>query len=65
MANITITCTDNIKSRLDLWNILKAVPVSEYRSYETPLYWMDFGNTQGYGTGHPRNRTEENQTTSI
>ena len=49
LANITITCTDNIKSRLDLWNILKAVPVSEYRSYETPLYWMDFGNTQDTG----------------
>ena len=40
---------DNIKSCLDLWNILKAVPVSEYRSYETPLYWMDFGNTQDTG----------------
>ena len=36
LANITITCTDNVKSRLDLWNTLKAVPVSEYRSYETP-----------------------------
>ena len=46
LANITITCTDNIKSRIDLWNILKAVPVSEYRSHETPLYWMDFGNTE-------------------
>ena len=49
LANMTITCTDNIKSRLDLWNILKAVPVSEYRSHETPLYWMDFGNTQDTG----------------
>ena len=49
LANITITCTDNIKSRLNLWNILKAVPVSEYRSYDTPLYWMDFGNTQASG----------------
>ena len=49
LANITITCTDNVKSRLDLWNTLKAVPVSEYRSYETPLYWMDFGNTQTSG----------------
>ena len=49
LANIMITCTDNIKSRLDLWNILKAVPVSEYRSHETPLYWMDFGNTQDTG----------------
>ena len=33
LANITITCTDNVKSRLDLWNTLKAVPVS--RLYET------------------------------
>ena len=49
LANITITCTDNIRSRLDMWNILKAVPVSEYRSYETPLYWMDFGNAQNMG----------------
>lgn len=49
LANITITCTDNVKSRLDLWNTLKAVPVSEYRSYGTPLYWMDFGNTQTAG----------------
>lgn len=49
IANFTITCTDNIKSRLDLWNTLKALPVSEYRSYETPLYWMDFGNTQTTG----------------
>ena len=49
MANITVTCTDNIKSRLDLWNVLKAVPTSNYRDYETPLYWMDFGNSQTKG----------------
>ncbi len=49
MANITITCTDNIKSRLDLWNVLKAVPAPAYRDYMTPLYWMDFGNTQTTG----------------
>ena len=49
IANITITCTDNIKSRLNLWNVLKAVPVSNYRDYETPLYWMDFGNAQTTG----------------
>ncbi|MBV3302150.1 MULTISPECIES: PRTRC system ThiF family protein [Bacteroidales] len=49
MANITITCTDNIKSRLDLWNVLKAVPTPAYRDYTTPLYWMDFGNTQTTG----------------
>ncbi len=49
MANITITCTDNIKSRLDLWNILKVVQIPDYRDYATPLYWMDFGNTQTSG----------------
>ena len=43
------TRRDNLKSRLNLWNILKAVPISEYRSYDTPLYWMDFGNTQTSG----------------
>ena len=28
---------------------MKAVPTSNYRDYETPLYWMDFGNTQSTG----------------
>ena len=65
LANITITCTDNIKSRLDLWNILKAVPISEYRSHETPLYWMGLREYAGHGTSHPRNRAEENQATGI
>lgn len=49
LANITITCTDNIKSRIDLWNMLKAIPIPDYRDYTTPLYWMDFGNTQATG----------------
>lgn len=49
MANIIITCTDNIKSRLDLWNILKAIRIPDYRDYTTPLYRMDFGNTQTSG----------------
>lgn len=49
LANITITCTDNIKSRLDMWKILKAVPDNDYRDYKSPLYWLDFGNTQTSG----------------
>lgn len=49
LANITITCTDNIKSRLDLWDVLKQVPASRYTDYSTPLYWLDFGNTQTMG----------------
>jgi len=46
MANIIITCTDNVKSRLDMWNMLRTRKEYGYRSYDTPLYWMDFGNTQ-------------------
>ena len=49
LANITITCTDNIKSRIDLWNLLRALPQPTYCTYETPLYWMDFGNSQTKG----------------
>ena len=49
-ANITITCTDNVKSRLDMWNFLKAVRnTGNYTDYKTSLYWMDFGNAQTTG----------------
>lgn len=49
MANITITCTDNVKSRMDLWKVLKAVPESDYTNHDTPIYWLDFGNSQSSG----------------
>ena len=49
IANITITCTDNIKSRIDTWNILKDIPARNHTDYSTPLYWLDFGNTQSSG----------------
>ena len=50
MANITITCTDNIQSRMDMWNFLKvARDISNYTDYKTPLYWMDFGNAKTTG----------------
>lgn len=49
LANITITCTDNIKSRLDMANLLKAIPQNNYTDHTTPLYWMDFGNSQHSG----------------
>lgn len=49
LANLTITCTDNIKSRLDVWNILKAAPPPSHHDYTTPLYWLDFGNSQSSG----------------
>lgn len=49
IANIFITCTDNVKSRKDLWKLLKAVPDPVYVNHSTPLYWLDFGNTQTCG----------------
>lgn len=49
LANITITCTDNVKSRVNLSNLFSQVPERSYRDYQTPLYWMDFGNTQTSG----------------
>lgn len=49
LANMTVTCTDNVKSRIDLWNVLKGVPDSKHVNHRTPLYWLDFGNTQASG----------------
>ncbi len=50
LANITITCTDNVQSRLDMWNFLKPVSSNiKSTDYKTVLYWMDFGNSQTTG----------------
>ena len=38
-----------IKSRLDLWNVLGKMLPASYTDNATPLYWMDFGNTQTTG----------------
>lgn len=47
-ANITISCVDNVKSRLTIHKHLKDVKhVSDI--HEKPLYWLDFGNTQKTG----------------
>lgn len=47
-ANITISCVDNVKSRLFIHTHLKQVKhVSDV--YQKPLYWLDFGNTQKTG----------------
>jgi len=47
-GNITITCTDTVKSRLDVSNFLRNTN-SSYIDYKTPLYWIDFGNAQTIG----------------
>lgn len=49
MANITITCTDSIRSRLTLWKIMKRVRKTGFYDCDKPLYWMDFGNGQSSG----------------
>lgn len=58
-ANIVITCTDNIRSRLDLWRFLKSCRKDTPPDHATPFYWMDFGNAQFTGQvliGTVRNR---------
>lgn len=47
--NIMITCTDNIKSRIDMEQYLKQFTKKQYRDHTTPLYWLDFGNAQTIG----------------
>lgn len=59
LANITVTCTDNIRSRLDLWRFLKQYRETSISNDRTPVYWMDFGNTQTTGQvliGNVRNK---------
>jgi PRTRC system thiF family protein len=49
LANITITCTDSIRSRMTLWKIMKRVRKTSFHDCDKPLYWMDFGNGQSSG----------------
>ena len=48
-ANIFITCTDNIRSRLEIWKFLKKTRKENFNDYLVPIYWMDFGNAQTTG----------------
>ncbi len=48
-ANIIITCTDNIRSRLSLWKFLKSIRKENLNEHLEPIYWMDFGNSQTKG----------------
>ncbi len=53
LANIFITCTDNIASRCELAGFLKgayaATKGNRGIDHRTMLYWLDFGNTQNTG----------------
>ena len=46
-ANITISCVDNIKSRIEIGEILR-LDVNQYDDREK-LYWLDFGNSTDRG----------------
>ena len=50
-CNYTLTCVDNIKSRLEIDKLLKEYTKrNSYREpYMTAYYWMDFGNTRNTG----------------
>lgn len=48
-ANIIITCTDNKRSRIGLWNFLKKARKENRDDHSVPIYWMDFGNSQTKG----------------
>ncbi len=48
-ANIIITCTDNIISRLYVHDALKIKPDRYVHPYEKFIYWLDFGNSHSSG----------------
>ena len=49
LANIIITCTDNTRSRLELWRLLKKYREASVNNERAVYYWMDFGNAQTTG----------------
>ena len=48
-ANIIITCTDNTRSRQELWRFLKKYRETSVNNERAVYYWMDFGNAQTTG----------------
>lgn len=61
-ANIIITCTDNVRSRLELWRYLKDYRETSGSNEKSPIYWMDFGNAQTTGQviiGTVRNKIQQ------
>ena len=48
-ANVVITCTDNIASRLYLQHFVKTEQDKRIEPFEKFIYWLDFGNTRTTG----------------
>lgn len=47
-ANITISCVDNVQSRIEIGKHVRCCKNSSY-DQEHPYYWMDFGNAEHTG----------------
>lgn len=47
--NFTLTCVDNISSRLEVASLLECANKMRTEPYRTSIYWMDFGNAQNTG----------------
>ncbi|MBC6112446.1 PRTRC system ThiF family protein [Pedobacter fastidiosus] len=48
MANITLSCVDTVQSRLEIGEVLTKHSNCQ-RKRDSPMYWMDFGNTKDAG----------------
>lgn len=48
-ANITISCVDNIASRINIGKSLRDSARCNYRDTARPIYWLDFGNQTDRG----------------
>jgi len=48
-ATIYITCVDNVKTRFDIAEMLKAMSKQRRANRDEPKYWLDFGNSQHTG----------------
>lgn len=48
-ANILVTCTDNIRSRLDAVEAMSHAGRGYGEPYQRPKYWLDLGNGPTYG----------------
>lgn len=50
-ANITITCVDNVKARIEIGKYLRKNKNGSAgdKDYTMPYYWLDFGNTTDTG----------------
>lgn len=49
LGNITITCVDNVKARIEIGKYLRSKKNLCHDDQRKPFYWLDFGNTADTG----------------